>query len=117
MYVNGQKRVELEIPDEDLLADQNSKMNPESSTDDQPARPKRENFASINDRMEGSVFGMSNARDVVNTSVMSPRHVGTGEKATASIGMMTASDKKLVGGRKNQFRSPNSSNKKDIKSL
>jgi hypothetical protein len=117
MYVNGQRRVELEIPDEDLLADQNSKVNPESSTDDQPARPKRENFASINDRMEGSVFGKSNPREVVNTSVMSPRHVGTGEKATASIGMMTGSDKRVFGGRKNQFRSPNSSNKKDIKSV
>lgn len=117
MYVNGQKRVELEIPDEDLLVDHNSKMNPESNTDDQPARPKRENFASINDRMEGSVFGKSNARQVVNTSVMSPRHIGSGEKATASIGMMTESDKKFVGGQKNQFRSPNSSNKKDIKSV
>jgi hypothetical protein len=117
MYVNGQKRVELEIPDEDLLADQNSKMNPESSNDDQPGRPKRENFASINDRMEGSVFGKSNAREVMNTSVMSPRHVGTGGKRKASISIMMGSDKKVVGGRKNQFRSPNSSNKKDIKSV
>lgn len=98
MYVNGRKRVELEIPDEDLLAEQNSKMMPGSSNDDQPARPKRENFASINDRMEGSVFGKSMAREVKNTSVMSPSYGATVEKTPASISMMMGSDKKVVTG-------------------
>jgi hypothetical protein len=115
MYVNGRKRVELEIPDQDLSAEQNSKMMPESSTDDQPARPKRENFASINDRMEGSVFGKSMAREVRNTSVMSPSQGATVEKIPDSIGMMMGSDKKVVRGQKGQFRSPANSNKKEIK--
>ena len=67
MYINGQKRVELEIPDEDLMYQMTSKITPEqmieSTVYNMPIPPLKQNFASINDFIEEAVLGKSMGRD------------------------------------------------------